>query len=341
MDEERRRVWDVALSFGLNESSLRAQSSGSTGKPKTIFLPHKLVESSALRTNRFFGIDASSRLHSCVSAKFIGGKMMVVRALLSSAIFTWEIPSNRPILPGNRISLLAVVPSMMWHIVERFHENSLPAIDNIIVGGASIPSRLREEIAHTSLNVWETYGMTETASHIALRRIEAIEKPFAPLPGISVDTDSRGCLKIYLDDEDEMTRPLVTNDLAEIDSHGNFRILGRADNVIITGGLKVAPEEVERKIEHLIPTEFIITGIKSDKWGEQLIIRLENLPESLSIASETTRFQDASTMEDEGLLLPIPQALKDEFLRILPPHQRPAAILIKAFRRTESGKIRR
>lgn len=316
-DTEREAVWNVAFQWAAS-AMLDAHTSGSTGTPKHIRLPMDMVRKSTWRTIRFFRLDAASRLHSCVSARFIGGKMMVIRALELGCRFTYEPSSNRPHLDeSSRIDLLAVVPSMMWDITERHKSGTLPEIRNIIVGGAPIPDSLRRAIAESGLNAYETYGMTETASHIALRRIEADQQPFSLLDGIAITTDERGCLVINL----EGCPPVVTNDIASILSGNEFRILGRADNAIITGGRKVFPEDIERRIAHLIPGDFIITSRPSDKWGQELLLRCPSIP----------------GYSDNGIF-PVPERLKADLEAILEPHERPHALLVAPVAYTANGK---
>ena len=250
---------------------IMAHTSGSTGEPKDILLTKEFVRRSALRTNRFFGIDKGSRLHSCVAADYIGGKMMAVRSDIASCMFTHETPSNRPlagIVKSEEITLLAVVPSQMIHILDNIRE--MPLIRNVLIGGAAIPFELRRRIASSGLNAYESYGMTETASHIALRKVEEEEGWFVPLEGIRVSVDSRGCLVIDF----EQGKHFTTNDMAVLEGEG-FKITGRYDNVIVTGGKKVSPEAVERKISHLFRGDIMIGSEPDSKWGEQVILMAE------------------------------------------------------------------
>ncbi len=278
--ELRHRWWGVAMQWGCGCSFLEAHTSGSTGSPKEILLPREAVRLSALRTNNFFSITSSSLLHSCISPEFIGGKMMMIRALESGAKLTYEVPSNRPTLLAEvTIDLLSVVPSMMHSLLARKRDGSLPNVRNILIGGSSIPANLKHEIAESGLTAYESYGMTETCSHIALRKIELSEKPFKALDGINITTDSRNCLVITIPGIDN---PIVTNDIVELTSDG-FRILGRADNVIVTGGRKVYPEAIEHKIGELTDEVFIIAGRKSEFWGEEVIVWFESdcVPEEI------------------------------------------------------------
>lgn len=360
---------------------ISAYSSGSTGEPKEIKLNKDFVSQSALRTNRYFGIDNASRLHSCVSPDFIGGKMMAVRSELSGATLTYETPSNQPlssslsktvkegrvqdyrIVKKHPITLLAVVPSQMLYILE--HLDEMPKIDNIIIGGSPVNPALRLQIIESGLNAFETYGMTETASHIALRKIAEGEDYFETLDDITVTTDYRDCLVITIPVSKDFTisdnnchsteqqygekatscettpriigqnglqeTVITTNDIAEVISKRKFRILGRYDNMIITGGKKVNPIDTERLIEeaamadtdlkHAIGTSFLITGTPDLKWGQAVTLRIESSDNS-------------SRLSDEQIIL--------KLKKILPHYAVPKRIeRVEHLERTPNGKLKR
>lgn len=290
--------------------SVTVQTSGSTGKPKRLQLPKKLMKESALRTNAFFSIDAGSRIHSCVAFDYIGGKMTAVRAEMAGCLLTSENPSNRPALSGSEqpIDLLSVVASQMEYLLE--HRQELPEVRNYLIGGSAIPSGIRKKIAESGIRAWESYGMTETASHIAVRRVTEEEIPFTPLPGIEIRQDERGCLVIRM----EGWPDVVTNDICEITPEG-FRILGRADNVIISGGKKFHPEEAERKLSEYLDFPFYFTSKKDEKWGEAIVLICE--------ADETDHVKEICEKELEHWQQP----KEIRFVDRLP--------------RTENGKIRR
>lgn len=268
------------------KTTITAFTSGSTGTPKSIELDKEFVKESAMRTNAFLNIGCGSHLHSCVAPDFIGGKMMAVRAELANCQFSFETPSNRPLTgldKSQKIDLLAVVPSQMIHILE--HKDDLPEIGNIIIGGSSINPKLRKSIADSGLNAYESYGMTETASHIALKRIDNEDGYFHPMAGIFVDTDERGCLEIYFPDG----KTVVTNDLATMHPDGGFKIEGRYDNVIITGGKKVNPLDVERVIGEMTDNAVLLTSVPDEKWGERIILKIES-PYSEKLEKEIMSF---------------------------------------------------
>lgn len=299
---------------------ITAQTSGSTGQPKRIKLEKEFVRRSALRTNSFFGITESSRLHSCISPDFIGGKMMAVRALEAGCRLTWEIPSNRPLAgmgKEERIYLLSVVPSQTLHILDNLAD--MPWIENMLVGGSAIDPSLRRKISASGIKAFESYGMTETASHIALRRITEEEGRFSTLGDIKVRNDDNGCLVI----EFPTGERVETNDLATVFDDGTFLIDGRRDHVIITGGKKVNPYDVERRISHLVPGEFMISSEADEKWGRKVVLRIERggLPHAEELDLSLLRFRLA---------------------QILQPWEVPKAIeTVDALERTANGKLKR
>lgn len=295
---------------------ITVRTSGSTGTPKEIRLSKDFVKESALRTNTFFGIDETSRLHSCVSADFIGGKMMGVRAEIAKARLTFETPTNQPLKAigeEEAIDLLAMVPSQMVYLLE--NRDFLPHIKNIIIGGSAIHPDLRRKIAASGLNAYETYGMTETASHIALRRVTLELMPFRTLDGIKVSTDQKGCLKIQFENGCEVQ----TNDLAEIINHRDFYITGRHDHIIISGGKKINPFELEERLCDIIGVPFYFKGIPDEKWGERLVLVIEGNGKDFDLHS-----------------------LMDKFNSLLPHWQLPKEIeFVRSLPRTPNGKILR
>lgn len=249
-----------------------ARTSGSTGTPKEIRLLKTDMRASAKATINFFGLHSGSWLHLPLSPDYIAGKMQIVRALESGAALTVEEASNRPLSDlglnsGRRISLLPVVPSQVSGVLS---SGFTDRIDNMIIGGAPLAPVDEQRIIDSGIPSFATYGMTETCSHVALRRLGS--ECFSALPGFIFSTDPRGCLVIS---SDTMSfGRLVTNDIVELDSPQTFRWRGRIDNVINSGGLKISPEEIEKKIARLFPdgTSFYITSRPSNRWGEEAVL---------------------------------------------------------------------
>lgn len=287
------RLWK---SSDINE--IECITSGSTGIPKRILLSKEVIRESALRTIRYFGIDKTWTLATCISSKYIGGKMMAVRAIESGAGLLCVPPSNTPdlteVFSREGCALIAVVPSQMWHVLEYPFSDSSHRCIHFLIGGSALPDELRREIIARGLSAVETYGMTETSSHIALRKITQEDSGFRPLPGVVLSTSDNGRLII-----DNVTREsIVTNDLVEFDNDGYFRILGRADNVIITGGLKVIPELLESKIKKLLKEapfadeikDVMITSAPDTKWGEAIRLIIESKDSDPELADEVQKY---------------------------------------------------
>lgn len=265
--EDFRKEW---LDDG---DTIAVKTSGSTGTPKRIVLTKDFVAESARRTIGFFGIDSKSILHSCISPDTIGGKMVLVRAILAGCQFSHETPTNRPAFPSSgdaQITLASVVASQMLHVVTS--PSLFRHVKTFLLGGSPVDIRLRSMIAGSGLDVYESYGMTETASHIALRHIDSPQPaPFIPLPGITTEADSRGCLVITFPDGTS----IATNDLAEVYPDGSFNITGRLDHMIITGGKKVNPTQLEKELSQFTDFPFIITSRPDIKWGHHIVMIVE------------------------------------------------------------------
>lgn len=253
------------------------QTSGSTGEPKEIRLSKDFMRASARRTNDFFGIDGNSRLHTCLDFKYIASMMMTVRADEAGCELTSELPSSCPLgeVPTDeRINLVSMVPAQMEWLIDS--SQVWTGISNILLGGSAIPSLMRRRIALSPYTVWESYGMTETASHIALRKVDRDEVPFKTLDGISVGVTEDGCLRVTMPDGKELT----TTDIAELTGENEFRILGRADHAVISGGIKIHPEALERRLGPFIAFEYCISSVPDEKWGERLVLVIEAPTES-------------------------------------------------------------
>lgn len=309
-DEARRFIdeWHSDSPF------VTAHTSGSTGKPKEIHLLKSDMRESALATCRFFSLSADSLLVSPLSADYIAGKMMIVRAIVAGCDLIMEQPSNRPFSSapcGRTADLVPIVPSQLPGLLQSEWD-----IRNVIIGGAPLSPQQEATLTDAPFRSFATYGMTETCSHVALRPLACGCDVYTALPGISFGTDSDSCLRI--DAPRFSFGSLLTNDIVTLIDSRRFIWRGRRDNVIITGGLKVLPEEVESRCRHLIPFPFYVIGIPDPKWGQHI---------ELFIESE--RQIDTA-------------ALAASMRELLPPHQLPRAIhTVPRFSRTDSGKIRR
>lgn len=253
---------------------VKAYTSGSTGTPKEIRLAKSAMIESARATVRFFGLDAGSCLVSPLSADYIAGKMMIVRGLVAGA-HTWMLPPRRTSVLDEvpesvkRIDLLPIVPAQIDSVMAWPRRD---IVRNIIIGGAPLAPDREAAVAAAGLTgVWATYGMTETCSHVALRHIGGEDADvYRAMPGITFSLDGRGCLCVG---------NLATNDLVELIDSRSFRWLGRIDNVINSGGLKLHPELLERRLApHLPGVEFYLTSRPSELWGREMVMVVTGSP---------------------------------------------------------------
>lgn len=309
------------------EPFIKARTSGSTGAPKEIHLAKEFVRASVRRTNAFFNINSASRLHLPLSPDYIAGKMMVVRALEADATLTHETPSNTPSLsPDGDIHLLAVVPSQMDYLL------GAPDVKvrEYLIGGSAIPSSLRARISAAGLSAWESYGMTETASHVALRKVSSDEVPFTALPGITCALGQEGNLIINLpaDTSGKGYMTLSTRDAALLVDPQHFLIRGRLDNVIITGGAKVHPEQVEKRLAALNwPFRYYVGGVPDAKWTNRVVLYID-VSSLRDDHTDTDIITDADIIKEMRTVLDGPE-LPREIIRL------------PAFRYTASGKLLR
>ncbi len=247
------------------EPFITAHTSGSTGNPKEIKLLKSDMRISAEATNRFFGISSDSILAIPLSMNYIAGKMMAVRAQIAGCKLI-ELPVSNEIIINQNFDLLSVVPSQIESILrDRLAHKK---IKNLLIGGAPLSESLREKILANNLNAYIGYGMTETCSHIALRNLHDCKPSYHAMPGITFTIDDRECLVVNSDSFSWKT--LITNDVINLKSKTEFEWLGRADNVINSGGVKIHPEQIERLIKQQLPdiSPFYIVGESSPRWGE-------------------------------------------------------------------------
>lgn len=262
-----------------NESpTVLVHTSGSTGEPKPMWVEKRRMEASARMTCDFLGLHEGDTALLCMSLDYIAGKMMVVRSLVRGLRLITVEPSGRPLAGvAGRLDFAAMVPMQVWNSLQVAEERErLMTIGNLIIGGGAIDDRLAHELAGFPNRVWSTYGMTETLSHIALRRLSGPRATewYTPLPGVGLSLTADSCLVI--DAPAVHDGRLVTNDIAEMAPDGRFKILGRKDNVICSGGLKIQAEEVERLLRAHLREPFIITKRRDEKFGEVVVLLTES-----------------------------------------------------------------
>ncbi|MDD7421318.1 MAG: AMP-binding protein [Prevotellaceae bacterium] len=255
--------------------TLLVHTSGSTGKPKPMLVEKRRMEASARITCGFLGLRAGDTALLCMPLDFIAGKMVVVRSLVWGLQLVAVEPSGHP-LKGLTESptFAAMVPMQVYNSLKVEEERRLLRdIKHLIIGGGAVNSDMAEELRGFPNAVWSTYGMTETLSHIALRRLSGAEASewYEPFDGVGVTTSADGCLVI--DAPAVCAQPLVTNDIAEIAPDGRrFRIRGRRDNVVCSGGLKLQIEEMEARLQPHLNVPYMISKRPDDKFGEAVVL---------------------------------------------------------------------
>ena len=283
---------------------VEVKTSGSTGEPKRMLVEKQRMRASARITCDFLGLKAGDTALLCMSLDYIAGKMMVVRAIERNLRLITVEPSGHPlnngqwIMDNGQFGFAAMVPMQVYNSLRVPEERErLKQIKHLIIGGGAIDEAMAEELKTFPNQVWSTYGMTETLSHIALRRLSGPEASewYTPFPSVSVSLNEEGCLVI--DAPEVCKERLVTNDIAELATQRGqslmcsvnsahegqspcvanvpFRILGRKDNVICSGGIKIQAEEVERMLKAHLRVPYLISKRPDKKFGEVVVLLTE------------------------------------------------------------------
>lgn len=256
-----------------DSKTVNVQTSGSTGTPKVFAIEKERMRHSANKTCDILGIKAGDSALICLPVEYISGKMMVVRAIERKLNLIVKTPSSKPIAELNKvINFCAMSPLQVENSLEKIH-----LIKNLIIGGATVSESLKTKISEsltTKNHIYETYGMSETLSHIALKQIYPIsDEYFQVLDGVEISVDDRGCLQIFAPKLNPES--LTTNDLVEIRDSKEFRFLGRIDNVINSAGLKIYPELLENLIKKVVSNEVVFLGLEDELLGQKLTLIIE------------------------------------------------------------------
>lgn len=305
-EEYKQQLAKFILEWFDDNNYVELTTSGTTGAPKIIRLQKSAMVNSALATAEFFNLKANCKALHCLPTQYIAGKMMLVRAL----VLGWDLdlvkPNNHP-LDGNTAvyDFAAMVPLQVEKSLTQLHR-----VQKIIIGGAKLSSTLTAALKQLSTEVYETYGMTETITHIAAKKVQ--DNAFSVLPGILITTDKRNCLVIEAPRLSE--EKITTNDVVEIIDGNRFIWLGRFDNVINSGGVKLFPEKIEEKLFGKIPHRFFVIGKPDETLGEKLILVIESDP----------------------------YTIENSVFDTLDKYEKPKEVLfVPKFSETETGKIKR
>ena len=278
-------IGDFLIDWLDGKDHIFVQTSGSTGIPKTIKLSKQAMVYSAIATGDFFKLKPGDKALHCLPTNFIAGKMMLVRAMILGLELDLTQPTSQPIFDYDKPYDFCAMVSMQLQKTMLYCDN----IKTIIVGGAPVSKAIIDAIQQVRSNIYETYGMTETITHVALKKLnnfkassqnEESQALFQTLPNITISQDSRGCLCIEA--PNLVSESIVTNDVVKIYSESTFQWLGRYDNVINSGGIKLFPEQIEAKLSDKISNRFFIAKETDDQLGEHVILVLENQDNTLN-----------------------------------------------------------
>lgn len=264
---------------------IKVKTSGSTGKPKRVQLKKSAMIESAKATGTYFGLPEKTSALLCLSPSYIAGKMMLVRALVLGWHLDIENSSAHP-LDGikNSYDFCAMVPMQVQNSLAQLHQ-----IKMLIIGGAPVSFNLKEALKNLETSCFETYGMTETITHIAVKplnlsaqkwRKNTVKNCFEILPNINISIDYRGCLVV---EAPKICEELIlTNDLVKLIDTTHFEWIGRFDCVINSGGVKINPELIEEKLAKYISCRFFIAGIKDDYLTQKVVLVCEGKNQDFS-----------------------------------------------------------
>jgi O-succinylbenzoic acid--CoA ligase len=305
-DAYEQSIGEFFLDWFDKKDYIEMTTSGTTGLPKLVRLKKQAMIQSALATGDFFGLEPGDKALLCLPTQFIAGKMMLVRSLILGLELDVVSPSLHPLqFNTTTYDFVAMVPLQVQNSID-----GLSKVRKLIIGGAKLDSALEEKLLPLKTEIYETYGMTETITHIAAKRLG--DSVFSILPNVKISQDDRQCLVIHvatISDE-----PIVTNDLVELVNEQQFKFLGRIDNVINSGGVKLIPEQIEAKLTGKIANRFFVTGLPDTTLGEKLVLVIEGEK----------------------------QEFEPDFFDVLGKYEKPKEIVfVSKFKENENGKLLR
>lgn len=329
LSPDEQHAWDFCQSWLGGRTYFTFRTSGSTGQPKHIYLSREQMRLSAQNTAQALQLQAGQEALVCIPTQYIGGAMMLVRCLEIGLQATIIAPSANPLAQLQKAyHFTAMVPMQLQQALAQSPEKRplLEQFGCILLGGAPVSPSLMAQIIQLQAPVYHTYGMTETVSHIALQRLNGPEAQSSLQtihPSIKIAQDARGCLLIQgpITHEQE----IATNDLVEILDERHFRILGRIDNVVNSGGIKIQLEALDQSIQEIFAAEGILArcytvGVADELLGQKIVLMIEDAP--------------LAQAQQEML-----QKLLEERL---PKYHAPKALVFQpTFQETDSGKVKR
>ena len=303
-----QHVGNFLLDWFDEKSYIELSTSGTTGTPKVIKIDKQAMLDSALATGDFFGLNPGDTMLHCLPTNYVAGKMMFVRSFILGLDMKFVEPNSDPLKNiDEEFDFCAMVPLQAKNSLKKLKAGK---IKKLIIGGVKVHKALEQELVKLDMDIYETYGMTETITHIAAKKIG--EKAFTVLPNVKVAIDDRRCLVI--DAKNISKELIVTNDIVNLISDTQFSWEGRIDNIINSGGIKLMPERIEDKLSTLIPRRYFVSGQPDEILGEKAVLYIEGEP------------------------MPIEEAV----LSVLDKFEKPKEVIfIPKFNETATGKIMR
>jgi O-succinylbenzoic acid--CoA ligase len=324
--QEDAAEWSAPLSQLIMELAghqrpLTMHTSGTTGAPKPIRIGRRDLKASAMLTATTFGLKAGDRALLCLPCDFVAGKLMVVRAMLLGLDLHIADPRGsvlHNLRTNDRFRFTAMVPLQLHRALQENRSRVEEQFDTILLGGGPVSHTLTDDLKELGTKVYQGYGSTETVTHVAVRRLNGPESrtSFHAIGNVHFGRDPRGCLVVYT--PHLSTKHHVTNDLVELLDDHHFNWMGRYDNVILSGGKKIFPEQLEARTAGRIPFPHYFTGVHDDVLGQAVMLVIE-------------------TELPQGEVLP---EILDNLLTILHPHELPRRVqALRRIQRTSGGKI--
>ncbi|WP_338408685.1 AMP-binding protein [uncultured Flavobacterium sp.] len=303
-----QHIGNFLLDWFDDKSYIELSTSGTTGTPKVIKIKKQAMLNSSIATGDFFDLKPGDTMLHCLPTNYIAGKMMFVRSIILGLEMKFVEPSSDPLKKcDDEFDFCAMVPLQAKNSLEQLKTKQ---IKKLIIGGVKVHKALEEELVKLPIEIYETYGMTETITHIAAKKIG--EKAFTVLPNVKVSADERQCLVINA--KNISSHEIVTNDVINLISDTQFVWEGRFDNVINSGGIKLIPEQIENKLSNLISRRYFIYGCPDDTLGEKAVLYVE------------------------GAFF----VIEESVFNVLEKYEKPKEIVfIPKFKETPTGKIRR
>ncbi|MFM1772192.1 MAG: hypothetical protein RLZZ71_1334 [Bacteroidota bacterium] len=260
----------AAIEMEWNTSeTISFQTSGSTGVPKTIAFAKEQVRRSAERTAQFFNLKENAEVFCALPPIYVAGKMMALRSIILNWNLTWQTPSSSPSIEEN-FDFAAFTSQQVSSMLES-SSDFLNGIQHVLLGGGPLSERAQVLLKQVKSEVWEGYGMTETLTHVAMRKVKEGQS-FQALKGVSFSEGPNE--NLVIEDAWLELPSFETNDIVEFVKDG-FVVKGRLDNVIISGGVKIFPEELERTLSHIILQPFYITSVQDEVLGQKVVLYVE------------------------------------------------------------------